>query len=394
MFATHRLSTFGSVPVFTFVLFALAVSLHAGDAATSAPKSIVAALQPFVDSNTLAGAVTVVATKEKIVSLETVGYADIAAKAPMKEDTLFWIASMSKPITGAALMILVDEGKVNIDDPVEKYLPEYKNQVMIEKKENQVFVRKPARVITVRDVMSHTSGLPFMSRIESKIDSYTLSESAISYALTPLTHEPGSKWVYSNAGINTGGRIIEVVSGMPFDQFVEKRLFIPLGMKDTTFWPSESRLKQLAKCYKPNAAKNGLEETPIQYFTYPLHERKRHICPGGGYFSTARDVATFGRMVLNGGEFDGKRIISEASIKVMTSKQTGTVENGYGLGWACENKPTGGFGHGGALATDLWIDPQQGLVMVYLVQHAGYPGTEGKTILPAFKKAAVELFKK
>lgn len=380
---------------FVVVLLASPV-LSLSSAESTQEKSLAAVLQPFVDSNTLAGAVMLVASKDKILSLETVGYADIAAKQPMKPDTLFWIASMSKPLTGAALMILVDEGKVNVEDPVEKYLPEFKGQMLaVEQDKDHVLLKNPSRPIAVKDVLSHTSGLPFMSRIEKgKIDVYTLKESVLSYALTPLKFEPGSKWDYSNAGINTAGRIIEVVSGMPYEEFMEKRLFKPLGMKDTTFWPSESKLKHLAKVYKPNAAKNGLEETQISQFTYPLDDRKRGPCPGGGYFSTAKDVSIFCRMLLNGGEFDGKRYLSEAVLKQMTSKQTGALDNGYGFGFSVEKAPGTGFGHGGALATDMWIDPQRGLVMIYLVQHAGYGGPDGGKILSTFKKAAIEAFAK
>lgn len=360
--------------------------------AEDAPR-ISKTLQPYVDSHTLAGAVTLVANKDKVLSLEAVGWSDVPAGVPMKIDNLFWIASMSKPMTGAALMMLVDEGKVNVDDPVEKYLPEFKDQMLAaEQDKDHILLKKPARPITVRDVLSHTSGLPFMSRVERKIDQFTLREAAIGYALTPLKTEPGTKYAYSNAGINTAGRIIEVVSGMPYEEFMKKRLFKPLGMKDTTFWLTESKLKHLAKTYKPNKAKDGLEEIEIGQFTYPLTDRKRGPSPAGGYFSTAKDVGIFGRMVLNGGELDGKRYISAESVKMMTSKQTGALDNGYGFGWSVEKAPGTGFGHGGAYATDLWIDPARGLVMVYMVQHAGYPGTDGGKILPAFRKAAADAF--
>jgi CubicO group peptidase (beta-lactamase class C family) len=364
-----------------------AISLHAEN---DSPQ-IVQALQPFVDSHTLAGAVTLVANKEKVLSVDTVGYSDVMTGAPMKADNLFWIASMSKPMTGAAMMILVDEGKVNVEDPVEKYLPEFKGQMLVaEQDKDHVTLKKPSRPITVHDVLSHISGMPFMSRVEKKIDQFSLKEATISYALTPLNTEPGAKYQYSNAGINIAGRIIEVVSGMPYEEFMEKRLFKPLGMKDTTFWPSESKLKHLAKAYKPNAAKDGFEETEIGQFTYPLTAKSRGPSPAGGYFSTAKDVGIFGRMLLNGGELDGKRYISEASFKLMTSKQTGALENGYGFGFSVD-KGTG-FGHGGAYATDLWVDPAKGLVLVYMVQAAGYPNKDGNKILPTFRKTAVELF--
>jgi CubicO group peptidase (beta-lactamase class C family) len=181
----------------------------------AAEPSITAALQPFVDSHSLARAVTLVSSKDKVLTVDVVGFADIAAKKPMTPDSLFWIASMSKPITGTAVMILVDEGKVSIDDPVEKYLPEFAGQMVnIAQSGDLVILKKPARPITIKDVLSHTSGLPHLSRAEKQIDMLTLKEAGISYALTPLMFEPGSKYQYSNAGINTAGRVIEVVSGM------------------------------------------------------------------------------------------------------------------------------------------------------------------------------------
>ena len=190
---------------------------------------------------------TLVASKDKVLSLEAVGCADVAAKRPMQTDCLFWIASQSKPITAAALMMLVDEGKVKVDDPVEKYLPEFKGQMVVaEQDKDHVLLKKPKHPILVRNVLSHTSGLPFATAIENPtLDLYPLATRVRSYAMLPLGFEPDSKYQYSNAGINTAGRIIEVVSGMPYEKFLDKRLFEPLGMKDTTFWLSPEQIKRL-----------------------------------------------------------------------------------------------------------------------------------------------------
>ena len=175
--------------------------------------------------------------------MEAVGWADVAAGMPMREKKLFWIASQSKPITATALMMLVDEGKVKLDDPVEKYLPEFKDQwLAVEQDKDHILLKKPKHPITVRNILSHTSGLPFKSALEQPtLDLLPLRVAVRSYAMTPLQFEPGSKYQYSNAGINTAGRIIEVVSGMPYEEFLDKRLFEPLGMKDTTFWPNEEQ---------------------------------------------------------------------------------------------------------------------------------------------------------
>lgn len=373
-------------------LFLTAASLP-GPAADPSPsaKGIAATLQPFVESHSLAGAVTLVADKEKVLSLEAIGYADVAAKKPMPTDALFWIASQSKPITAAALMILVDEGKVALDDPIEKHLPEFKALMAVEEKgKDRVVLVRPKRPVTVRDVLSHTSGMPFKSAMEEPtLDSLRLRDAVRSYAMTPLQFQPGTKYQYSNAGINTAGRVIEVVSRMPYEEFLDKRLFGPLGMKDTTFWPSEEQLKRLAKSYKPDAAKRGLVEITVGQLQYPLNDRNRQPMPAGGLFSTASDVGRFCQMVLNGGAFNGKRILSESAVKQMTTRQTpDTLKESYGLGWSVGG---GGFGHGGAYATNMSIDLKTGLITVFLVQHAGFPNDGGKS-QGVFRQAALERF--
>jgi CubicO group peptidase (beta-lactamase class C family) len=294
------------------VLLAAPFSLPAVLAQESPPassKAISGALQPLVDSHSLAGAVTLVADKERVLSLGAVGSADVAAGKPMTTDALFWIASQSKPITATALMMLVDEGKLALDDPVEKHLPEFHHQwLAVEQDHDHLLLKQPRRPITVRDILSHTSGLPFASAAEQPtLDLLPLRVAALSYAMTPLLFEPGSKYQYSNAGINTAGRIIEIKSGMPYEEFLETRLLRPLGMRDTTFRPGDAQLLRLAKSYKPNRDGNGLEETTITQLKYPLSDRKRQPMPAGGLFSTAHDLARFCQMISNGGVFEGKR---------------------------------------------------------------------------------------
>lgn len=386
------------------VLLGLGNAIASGADPDSGPA---AQLKPFVESHTLAGAVTLVAAKDKVVSLQTVGYADIEGKKPMQPNTLFWIASMSKPMTATGVMMLVDEGKVKLDDPVEKYLPEFRGQmVIVEGDDQRQVLKKPNHPITVREVLSHTSGLPFFSKVEKKIDQYSLATACISYGMSPLKYEPGTKYEYSNAGINTAGRIIEVVSGQPFEVFMQERIFTPLGMKDTTFWPNEEQLGRLAKAYRPNAAKDGLEAVEISQFTYPLLDKQRGPSPAGGYFSTATDCGVFCQMLLNGGEYGGKQYISRNSIREMGSTQTGDLlnqgkgEGGYGLGWQTERKANpqvetitaGTFGHGGAYSTNMTLNPQQKIITVFLVHHAGFANNEGGKILGTFMKAATEEF--
>ncbi len=383
---------------------------RAADEVATPQAPIVFTLEPFIEEHTLAGAVTLVANKDKILDVGAIGYSDIAAKKPMKVDDLFWIASMSKPMTATALMMLVDEGKVNVEDPVEKYLPEFRGQMLIaEQDKDHVLLKHPSHPIKVHEVLSHTSGLPFSSRIENQIDTRPLREAVVSYAMTPLKTDPGTHYDYSNAGINTAGRIIEVVSGMPYEQFMQERLFKPLGMKDTVFILSDEQLTRLAKSYKADAAKTGLEETNVNQLIYPLTDgKKRYPCPAGGLFSTAADCAAFGRMILNDGTLDGKKYLSPAAIQQMTSTQTGKIidkehgEGGYGFGFSTTHAAHGepgpdtltACGHGGAYATDLQIDPEHKLVFVFMVQSAGYPNKDGGSINPTFRKAALAQFGK
>ncbi len=364
-------------------------------------------LKPFVDQGVLAGAVVLVATPERVLDLEAVGYSDVVDKIPMKTDALFWIASMSKPMTATALMMLVDEGTIALDDPVEKYLPEFHNQMVVaEKTPDRLVLTKPKHPITIREILSHTSGLVTRSPIEKTLDSISLREGVITYALSPLQFEPGTRYEYCNAGINTAGRLIEVVSGLAYEDFLRRRLLDPLGMKDTTFWPSQAQVERLAKSYQPDKSGKTLVELKIDQLAYPLTNRKRHPYPAGGLFSTATDVALFCRMILQGGHFEGRRYLSEKAVREMTSTQTGTLinkgqgEGGYGLGWSTSRMSRdpsgpailGTCGHGGAYATNMEIDPKQGLVLVYMVQHAGYPGGNGGAIWGAFHKAAYKAF--
>lgn len=358
------------------------------------PAKVDSLLQPFVEKHELAGAVGLVADKEKVLTVVTTGFADIAAKKPMEASTLFWIASQSKPITATAVMMLVDEGKIKLDDPIEKYLPEFRGQMVIAEKDgDHVLLKKPARAVTIRDTLNHMSGMPFKSAVEEPtLDGLLLATAVKSYAMTPLQTEPGTKYQYSNAGINTAARIIEVVSGQKYEDFMQERLFGPLGMKDTTFWPNEEQAARVAKSYRPNMEKTDLAEFKISQLIYPLsNTANRYPMPAGGLFSTANDVALFCRMLLNGGELNGKRFISEDSLRELSSRQTPeTVKESYGLGFSVSPDS---FGHGGAHATNMEVRPKKGIVIVWMVQHAGFVGDGGKA-QGVFKNWAVEKFGK
>ncbi|HSJ03078.1 MAG TPA: serine hydrolase domain-containing protein [Verrucomicrobium sp.] len=388
--------------------FTLSASLLRAES-ESVSKSVIGSLEPFVKDQSISGAVALVVSKDKVLALETVGQADLAGHKPMAPDALFWIASMTKPMTAVGVMMLVEEGKVDVDAPVAKYLPEFKGQMLLaEKTDSTVVLKKPARPITVKDLFTHTSGLVGKSPLEGpSLDTLTLREAVHTYALSPLQYEPGSKWQYCNPGINTLGRIIEVASGQPYAEFMQERLFTPLGMKDTTFWPSDAQLARLAKSYQPRSDKApGLEETTVKYLTPPLSDRKRMALAAGGLFSTAGDLAHLYQMVLNGGQLNGKRYLKAETLKRMTTNQTGDMKVSFadgmhmGLGFHIVNDPQGvtadlspgSFGHGGAYGTQAWIDPVRGLGIVLLIQRANLPNSDKSDMRAALQKAAVEKF--
>ena len=357
----------------------------------------------FVETGTVSGAVTLVATRSGIAHWEAVGKSDLTSGRDMQKDDLFWIASMTKPMTAVCVLMLQDEGKLSIEDPVEKYLPEFKGQWMVEKKEaKKLILVQPKRPITVRDLLTHTSGL---GDVKTPRTYSTLGELTMAYAREPLQFEPGSRWSYSNPGINTLGRLVEVLSGKEFATFIQERVLDPLQMRDTTFWPSEEQLQRVAKSYKQNKETGQLEETTVYFTEGKLSDRKRTPYPAGGLYSSAKDVAQFYRMMLNGGALEGKQLLKPESVELMTTTQSGDIKTGFvegmswGLGFQVVREPIGvtaalskgTFGHGGAYATQSWGDPVKGLAYVLLIQRAGMPNGDGSEIRGEFQRVASEL---
>ncbi len=250
-------------------------------------------MQEFVDKGEAAGIVTLIATKDRVIYLDAVGKTDLAKDRKMRTDDIFWIASMSKPITSVCIAILSDDGKLRFDDPLAKYLPEFAG-VMVGQNGETV---KPVHPITLREVMTHTSGLGDMYKREPH---WTLAETARKLAQQPLRFQPGTRWAYSTAGMDVLGRVVEVASGMPFDQFLQKRVLDPLGMKDTSFWIAPDKESRWAHPYRWNAQANKLEETTISYlYGTAVTDRERPPLGGAGLFSTAEDIARFYQMMLN-----------------------------------------------------------------------------------------------
>ena len=392
---------------------ALALVVFVSASAIAAPTGFDAArlkevskrMQAFVDDGTLSGAVTLVARHGKVASLDAVGLADIAGKRAMRTDDLFWIASMTKPVTGLAVMMLQDEGKLSVEDPVEKYLPEFKGQWLVkEKSATALALVRPERPITIRDLLTHTSG---MGDVATPRVDCSLAELVMAYSQAPLQFPPGSKWSYSNPGINTLGRIVEVVSGQGFAEFLQQRIFTPLAMKDTTFWPTEEQAKRVAKSYKQAAGGKALEEIEVFFTKGGLTNRKRTAFPAGGLYSTAADMGRFYLMTLNGGSLDGKKIVSKETLALATSTQTGDIKTGFvdGMSWGFGFQVVkeslgvtamlspGTYGHGGAYATQSWADPKKDLVLVLMIQRSGFQNGDGSPVRKAFQEAAVAAIK-
>jgi CubicO group peptidase (beta-lactamase class C family) len=393
-----------TVPTILVFLFTLPWPAARGDDARPL-TSVRAAMQTFVDRGDIAGAVTVVGRHDAVLSFEAVGQADVGAHQLMTNDTVFRIASMTKPVTAIGIMMLVDEGKLSVDDPVEKHLPEFRGQMLVAGRDpaaGTVTLKKPSRPITVRDLLTHTSGLPNWPA--GLADLYTkrnrsLAEGILAMSQRPLDFEPGSKWAYCNTGIDTLGRIIEVVSGRPYEEFLSDRVFSPLSMTDTTFYPSAGQLARLAVNYSKKdgrlvPGRNPIIDLPAKGGRYPV--------PAGGLFSTGGDLAKLYQMMLSRGTRGNVRLLSEKSVAEMTRLQTGDLKTGFvdgmgwGLGWGVVREPKGvtaplspgSYGHGGAFGTQAWLDPAKDLFMVLLIQRTDIGNSDGSAIRGEFQKLA------
>ncbi len=382
---------FGSfvLPIALSMLFvALAAIVDSpAKADQSTPYSIAPALQSFVNDRTVPGMITLIASKDKILSAQAIGYADVAAKKPMDVNDLCWIASMNKSMTCACLMMLVDEGKVNLDDPVDKYLPFFKPEwVIAEQDKDHQLLKHPQNPILVRYLLDHTSGLPYSTGVEQpSLDMVPLASRVYDYASTPLLFEPGTKDSYSNAGINTAARIIEIVSGMPYETFIKQRLFEPLGMKDATFRLTPAQLARVPVTYAANKGDSDWAPMQIEKLHYPLDDPARQPVPGNGLFATAHDAACFCQMLLNKGVGpNGQRILSESAVDMMTTKQTpDVVKNRYGFGLEIY---ADGYGHGGSDRTFMRVNPSRGIISVLMVQMYTVDGPRFEKFSEAFRR--------
>jgi CubicO group peptidase (beta-lactamase class C family) len=357
------------------------------------------ALQAAVDRGEVVGAVAVVVTRDRVVDLDTAGFADRARKKPMRADTVCSIASMTKPITATAILMLQDDGKLKVSDPVAKYIPGFADL--------KTPSGRPAG-LTIAQLLTHTSGLG-EAPLEKIWAARTLAGAVPLFLAAPMQYEPGTKWKYTQSGINVAARIVEIAGGMSFDEFTQKRIFDPLGMKSTTFYPMERFPGRLAVSYTKNT-NSGALEVNVPSPGYGTHDRPP--LGNSGLFSTGPDYARFCQMLLGQGVFRGKRYLSPEAFHLMSTIQTGDLPTGFfqtsklgrhganygwGIGTCILRTPhegaaamlsPGTFGHGGAWGTQAWVDPVRGVAYVLMVQRTNFEMSDASEIRRDFQQAA------
>jgi CubicO group peptidase (beta-lactamase class C family) len=396
------------IPVLLAV-FVLQVFVVAQDLPTVKPESvglsserlerISTAVQNDINSKRIAGAVTLVVRHGKVAWFKAQGMSDREAGKPMPTDAMFRICSMSKPITTVAAMMLYEEGKFLLEDPVSKYLPEFKDmKVLVKPAKGEPYTIPASKEITVRDLMRHTSGLTYnwnedlgpmyeKANVASGLLQYdgTIADNTKSLAGMPLLFNPGEKWEYS-LGVDVLGRLIEVWSGKPLDEFFRSRIFEPLGMKDSYFYPPENKVDRLATAYAyyPDKGLNRFPDTPIREGTfvysadYPTNGPKKLFSGGAGLVSTVMDYARFCQMMLDEGKFGNTRLLSRKTVELMTHDQLGKIgpDQGFGLGFGIEGvkEPlselgsVGAYAWGGFFYTAFSIDPKEQMIVVFMAQ--------------------------
>jgi CubicO group peptidase (beta-lactamase class C family) len=375
------------------------------------------AVQALIDKKEMAGAVIAIARKGKVVMFEALGEAEAGSGKPMKTDSIVRIYSMTKPITTVAAMILVDEGKIGLDDPVSKYLPEFKNLRVLPGKDKGDETVEAKREPTIRDLMRHTAGLTYGFFGNSSIDQLykkmgilstpgdTLQDMIAKLGKLPLRFQPGTHWNYS-VGVDVLGRVVEVVSGKPLDEFFAERIFKPLDMKDTGFFVPEEKWDRFTGSHGENKESKKLTVTePAAKSRF--RTKPKLLSGGGGAVGTARDYLRFCQMMLNGGELDGVRILKKETVaemiknqledEAMKAKNGGKTDvgEGFGLGFGVQvgkdnpllGRVVGEYWWGGAASTHFWISPKQDLVVVALEQFMPSRGKLQQAIKPFINQA-------
>ena len=359
-------------------------------------------IRQAIDSGWIAGAAGFIARDGKIVYNKAFGLSDIENKKPMEPSTIFRIASQTKAITSTAVMMLFEEGKFLLDDPISKYIPEFKHPRVLEtyNAADTTFSTVPAnREITIRDLLTHTAGIEYAGIGSDKMraiyakegipgrfgnDKILLADKMKAMGKAPLLHQPGEKFTYG-MNVDVLGYLVEVLSGQSLDAFFHSRIFEPLGMNDTYFYLPESKFGRLVKVSTFDKNHHLVSSTD-EFVTYPML-KGTYYSGGAGLCSTTKDYGTFLQMMLNKGEYNGKRLLAPRTVELMTTNQLGKIDygvNGFGLGFEItsfegEKKlgvSEGSFSWGGYFATTYWADPKEKLVGLIFIQQA--PLTHGE----------------
>jgi CubicO group peptidase (beta-lactamase class C family) len=372
-------------------------------------------IQRRIAAGDMTGAVAIVVRKGKVAYLTSKGVMDLESKQPVTAATMFRVASMTKPVTGVAIMMMVEEGKIRLNDPVSRYIPEFRGMKVAVASgpagggrgaaapaaggaqggrggaaPPQFYTMPAVREITIKDLLTHVSGLASGTLSNSTVQSVarkqgeTLADYIPRLGTTALEFQPGSRWAYSaQAGFDTLGRIVEIASGMPLDQFFQKRIFEPLGMKDISFWPAEAQWPRVASVYTRGVNVLTGGAIALQKNQNPnTMSSNVYFMGSGGLISTAEDYAPFGAMLANGGELNGKRLLSRKTVEMLSSAHVPDTlpgrapGEGYGLSVRVVTDhaargtmlSTGTFGWSGAYGTHFFVDPKEHLVGVFMVQ--------------------------
>ena len=396
------------LPAMTLLLALVAAPVWAQGLPMSSPEDvglsserlerIAPFLQRHIDQELISGSVALIARNGRIAYHEALGEQDMSADTPMQRDSIFRIYSMTKPITSVAVMMLWEEGRFLLNDPVSKYIPEL-GGLMVgvdgigADGQPEFTTTRSSRDMTVRDLLRHTSGLTYgtfgastvdqLYNEEEMLNSGSLAEFVTKLSTLPLRYDPGSTWNYS-VSTDVLGRFVEVVSGMPFDQFLEERIFRPLEMNDTSFWVPESKAHRLTTLYTPKAA-DDLTLKPMETDAVARDYREPPPAPsgGGGLLSTATDYVRFCQMLLNDGELGGVRLLGAHTVEMMTDDHLGDIEmglgaegHGFGLGFMVNadlgamgaTSHEGTFSWGGYAHTRFWVDPVDDLIGIFMIQ--------------------------
>jgi CubicO group peptidase (beta-lactamase class C family) len=375
-------------------------------------------VQLHMDAHDVSGAVTLVARNGKVAHFEAHGLADIEARKPMSKDSLFWIMSMTKPVVGTSVLMLMEEGKLRLTDPVSKFIPEFKNMKVAVLQDPpagapgraaaagtppQFYTVPAARELTIKDLLTHVNGLNTggaASNAEVAKVALKAGESLADYiprlATTPLDFQPGTRWQYSaTAAWDTLERVVEVITGETFDRFARERIFDPLGMKDTTFRPSPEQLSRIATQYRGANGTFTRVDTKAVWLNSPTY-----LSGGGGLMSSAEDYLQFGQMLANKGELNGKRLLGPKTVELMSSVFVPDTlpgrAKGRGFGLSVQvisdhvaaDTPisNGSFGWDGAFGTHFWVDPKERIVGLFMVQAAG----PNRSMNPDFENAVMQ----